>query len=285
MNSSLIERYRDRVASVPGIDAVRGKTALVVGLGSVGSVIATRLAQLGVHTIGFDPDVLEPENLMRWGLVVPVASTGLHKSAVWQQTMRLNVPGVQAEAHALDVVRESTRFDKLTQESKPDLLIAATDTADSRRAVNAAAAMYRIPALYVALSAGAASVRIEVVADARQGPCHLCSSAAEVQHVDPSFVAQNSNTPYASSAEPAQAAVAALPTDVALGALLATRLAVVLLSGGEWQPFMRLGRQRGNVMFMSLRPDFWLFESAWERIIYQAVRDPDCAACGEEATA
>lgn len=271
-----LARYRNRILALPGIAALRDRTVLLVGLGSVGSDIGARLCRLGVRVIGCDPDILVMENLVRWGLVVrPQDALGLTKAQVFRDTLAAAVPGAQVEGHAIDVVRQAPAFAALLRWAQPDLLIAATDTRDSRRAVNAVALQAQRPALFVGLSDGAASARIELMEP--PGPCHLCAMAAE----QPLELLRTSRTPYA-LAEMDPVAVPALPVDIAIGAALATRLALLRLSGQEWRTYLHNGAQRGNVLFFSLRPDHWVFEEAWQRLIYDVERRPYCPACGWE---
>jgi hypothetical protein len=89
--------------------------------------------------------------------------------------------------------------------------------------------------------------------------------------------------PYDAGAAPAEAvAVPAMPVDIALATALATRLAVARLAGEPMDRYLRHGEQRGNVLFLSLRPDFWVFAEAWDRFVYQVERSPQCPACGGE---
>lgn len=276
-------RYRDRVRALPGADALLGRTVVLVGLGSVGSDLGARLVRLGVRVVGCDPDVLSVENLIRWCLPVAMdRHVGRTKADVWRERLRDTVPEADVEAHAIDVVRDATRFDAIVASEHPALLVVATDTADSRRVINSAAARYGVGALYVALADGAASVRIESVPDARRGPCHLCAEVAE--GIAPSGFGgtQRSRTPYAADTAAGSTAAAALPVDVAIGTALATRIAVVLLTGGDVSAYFTRADQRGNVLFVSLHPRTWVFEEAWDRLVYQVEPAIGCPVCGEQ---
>lgn len=272
--------YADRIRALPGIDSVVGRSVVIVGLGSVGSDIATRLARLRMRVVGCDADILAVENLIRWGLPVAIdRDVGWSKAAVWERRIREVVPEANVEAHALDVVRGAARFESILGRERPSLLIAATDTVDSRLAINAAAARHGVPALFVTLSDAAASVRIELVEDAKRGPCHVCATRAEASTTPGLSESKPSNTPYASPLEPVAEAVAALPVDVAIGSALASRIALVLLSGGDPEPYFRNREQQGNVLFWSLHPDTWVFESPWDRLVYQVEKDANCPVC------
>lgn len=269
--------YRDRVSTLPVADRLVGKTVLLVGLGSVGSAMGALLARLGVRIVGCDPDLLLMENLIRWGLSASLSRhVGRPKASVFAELIRETVPDAQVDTHALDVVREEARFLDLMTAAKPDLIIAATDTRDSRRVINAAAVLRKTPLLVVSLSDGAASVRIEVVAPASEGPCHLCSTLAE-DGAGPRMASRASRKPYGVDVEPS--AVPALPVDVALGATLATKVALLVLAGEDWRTYFRNGEQTGNVLFVGLRPDFWVFAQAWDRLVYPAEPHPDCPQC------
>ncbi|MGM0578209.1 MAG: ThiF family adenylyltransferase [Myxococcota bacterium] len=274
-------RYRDRVRALPGVGAVTGRSVVLVGLGSVGSSIGSRLVRLGVAVDGCDPDRLMPENLIRWGLdAAPEVHVGRRKAHAWENVLEATVPDAAVRGHAIDVVRQPVAFDRLLDERKPDLLIVATDTRDSRRTANAAAARHDVPALYVSLSDGASSVRVEVVEDARRGPCHLCAAAAEGSGDLASSGLRRSRTPYATESAGADAGVPALPVQVAMGCAVAGRVALALLAGEPWRGYFRRGTQDGNVLFMSLRPDWWIFEEPWERLVYAAERHRECPTCG-----
>lgn len=274
-----ISPYHERVRGLPGIATLQQKTVVLVGLGSVGSDLGAKLVRIGVRVLGCDPDVLAEENLIRWGLPAIVdRSLGQRKAKVWQDILLQTVPRARCEGHDLDIVRKTTLFDRLLQTMRPDLLIAATDTRDSRGVVNAMAARHDVPALFVALSDGAASVRIEVVENARLGPCHYCAMHAEGS--TSSEHARASHTPYMSKTNSEPVAVPALPVDIALGTAIATRIAMSMLAGEEWRAFMKNGAQRGNVLFVSMRPDHWIFDGAYDRFVYEVDRYPDCPTCG-----
>jgi molybdopterin/thiamine biosynthesis adenylyltransferase len=272
------DRYFDRVRALPGIDAVRHKRVAIAGLGSVGSDIAIRLARLGVEVLAFDPDHITLENLVRWGAPVePGRSLGRAKAQVFEAVVQTSVPGGRARAFRLDVVRDARQVWQHLQAFKPDLLVAATDTEDSRRQVNAACADLDIPGLFVGLADGANSLRVQLVERARRGPCYLCAATGEGVPLG----VRRTLTPYASEvAEPGHA-VPALPVDVALGAGVACRLALELLAGRPWRALLRNGDQQGSVMFMALRPDWWVFESAWDRLVYEPTVNPDCPCAHE----
>lgn len=275
-------RYRDRVLAVPGIEGLRGRKAMIVGCGSVGSDIGARLAALGVVVTSLDPDVLSMENLIRWGLdASPAHDVGRRKVLVWERILRATIPGAAVSGVPMDVVRDPGGFDAILEDHRPDLLIVATDTRDSRRAVTLTSVRHRLPVLFVALSDGAATLRLEVVEDAASGPCHLCSSAHE-GGASPERTERRSLTPYAAQDAPADVAVPALPLNVAMANAVAARVAASHLAGAGWRAWFRRGAQEGTVMFVSLEPAAWVFDEPWMRLVYQPERVDGCPACGQD---
>jgi ThiF family len=273
-------RYRDRIIGLSGMSELENKTVVLAGLGSVGSDLGAKLVRLGIRVVACDPDVLAVENLIRWGLPASIEDdVEKPKPHVWRDILRRAVPGARVEGHAIDIVRQAVTFERLVVSEKPDLLVAATDTRDSRSMVNAMAACHGIPALFVGLSDGASSVRIEVVESAQRGPCHLCAVFAEGGTTGD--IDKRSRMPYGTDVDPNPRGVPALPVDIALGTAIATRIALLLLGGGDWRQYMKNGEQRGNVLFFSLRPDHWVFEGAYDRLVYQVQRFADCPGCGE----
>ena len=253
----------------------RRARALVVGLGSVGSDVATRLARLGVEVVGCDPDVLEVKNLVRWGLPVGLKHVGRGKAAVWAAALDAQVPGACVTGVRLDVVRASCEFRRLFERIAPDLVVVATDTLDSRLVTNALAVEYGVPALYVALSDGAASVRLEVVSLDKGSPCHLCGVLAEgglgrLDSASPKRAAYAGSLP---------TSMEALPVDVSLAAGFATRVATQILRGEPWETWFSHGSQRGNVTLIALRPDWWLFDDAWSRLTHAVSQSSSCPVC------
>ena len=271
------ERYRDRVRALPGAEALVGKTVVLVGLGSVGSSIGASLARLGVRVVAFDPDLLMMENLIRWGLLADHARhSGRRKAFVFTELLRDTVPGALVSAHALDVVREAGRFETLAAEASPSLVIAATDTRDSRREVNALARRLHVPALFVGLSDGARSARFEVVDG--PGACHLCATIGEGSGMP--HATRPSLRPYSTVGADEPKAVPALPANIAVANAMATRIAVGVLAGEGWERFFQNGEQRGRVMFVGLEPEEWVFEGAYDRLVYAPERAAECPACG-----
>ncbi|MCK6549654.1 ThiF family adenylyltransferase [Myxococcota bacterium] len=272
------DRYRDRVRALPAAEAVRGRRAALVGLGSVGSTIGLALARVGVRLVAFDPDRLSMENLVRWGAPASPADVGRRKVQVFQEQCRDAIPGAEVTAIPLDVVRRAPELDRALRDARPDLLICTTDTRDSRVEVNAAAVRLGIPAMFVALSDGASSVRVEVVEDARRGPCHLCAVRGE-EGLELSSRPRSSRTPYGAGSNELSA-VPALPVDIALASNVAARIALALLGREDWHRYFVHGEQRGSILFYSLEANWWVFETAWEKLVYAPVRLEDCPACG-----
>ncbi|NUN13975.1 MAG: ThiF family adenylyltransferase [Myxococcales bacterium] len=281
-------RYRDRVRALPTMDLLLSTRVLLVGCGSVGSDIGARLVRLGASVVACDADVLSVENLIRWGVSAGIAEIGLPKVDVWANHLCAIVPDAKVRGVVNDVVTQTDEFEQLLVDFRPGLVIAATDTLDSRLVINGLCARHKIAALYVALSDGAQSARIELVPNAQAGPCHWCSSKAEGD-VAPKFGA-GTLIPYA--ADVAKTAVSALPINVGIASAWAARIAVAFLSQFKieteppvpspelWSEYFIHGKQQGTILFMALEPDTWVFENPMDRVIYQPIRADDCPVCG-----
>lgn len=272
------ERYLDRLRALPGMETIQGTRVLAVGCGSVGSDVGARLVRMGVSVVACDSDVLATENLVRWGVMASMDDVGLPKVRVWADALAWAVPGAKARGEVIDVVREADRFDAMIAEVAPHAIVVSTDTRDSRFTVAALAARRGIPVLFVALSDGAQSARLEWVPNQKDWACHQCSSAREGDST-PAW-GKATAMPYAT--DNTQAAVPALGVNVALASTWASRVLVSVLAGQPWEPLFWQGEQRGNVMFLGLEPDSWLFDRPLDRVVYKAERFDDCPLCGVE---
>lgn len=259
------------------------RSAALVGFGSVGSRMGPELARLGVTLHLLDPDLLEEQNPIRWGLPASFRrDTGRPKVEVAAEMLRDAFPVARVTPHRRDVVVEAHWFHQFLEQEQPDLVVVSTDTRDSCLLVNDLCVACRLPALFVALSDAAASVRLEVVDLAREPGCHRCSSAAEGLSAGGFDPRRATHLTYGvDTADTGSAAVPALSADINLGSAVATKLALAILAGEDWRRTTRNGAQHGRVLFFSHEPDCWIFSEALQKVSYQPEPDPTCPTCGE----
>lgn len=124
---------------------------VVVGVGAVGSAIASELARSGVgHLAVVDGDELELHNVARHAL--PPAYVGVNKAEALAAHLRLSVPGIDTAAlprHVDDALTDDA-LDRLLSDA--DLIVVATDRrAVQRRVARRALALDRValvPGMY-----------------------------------------------------------------------------------------------------------------------------------------
>lgn len=86
----------------PFFKALRNKTVLVVGLGSLGSPVALQLARAGVRTIDLvDHDYLQVGNTIRWALGWQYA--GLSKTSALANYIQHTYPRTESRPHVLRI--------------------------------------------------------------------------------------------------------------------------------------------------------------------------------------
>lgn len=151
---------------------LREASVLVVGVGGLGSPVATYLAAAGVGRLGLvDPDTVDVSNLHRQPLY-SVADLGRPKVDVAAERLRALNPHVCVEAHAvrLDAGNAAGLVGRY------DVVADGTDTFSTRYLVNDACVAAGRPNAFASVSqfTGQAAVFGGVLPDGRRGPCYRC---------------------------------------------------------------------------------------------------------------
>ena len=129
-----------------GQHEIAESTALICGLGALGSVLANTLARAGVGTLRIvDRDFLELNNLQRQVLYDEndVAS-GLPKAIAAERKLRGIISEISIEAHVADV--DHNNIGELA--NGVDILLDGTDNFETRFLLNDAAMKFGIPWVY-----------------------------------------------------------------------------------------------------------------------------------------
>lgn len=136
------EPYRRLAAAT--VESLSSKKIAIVGVGSGGGELAVQFASAGVGTLFvFDGERLEPANLIRHQLTR--CDLGRRKvTAIATNLVERDLPTKVAE-YFTDVVVWADEFRSSLAELKPDLIVCATDSRESRRFVNYCSAKLGIP--------------------------------------------------------------------------------------------------------------------------------------------
>jgi molybdopterin/thiamine biosynthesis adenylyltransferase len=144
--------YFSRIADRVDLGLLTQKFVVMLGVGSVGSIMALELARCGVgHMVLVDGDRLEPQNLSRHAL--PEHYVGANKAEAMASHLALNVPGldVGGAAHNIDDSFSDTEIDRFLVPA--DLVVVATDRRRSQRRLARRALAMDIPAVVPGLYA------------------------------------------------------------------------------------------------------------------------------------
>lgn len=181
---------------VPDFARIRDRTAVVIGVGGVGTVVADCLVRTGIGRIHiFDPDIVTPANMNR--LFFTPSQISMKKVDAAAVTLRSINPETVVIPHAVDVTTpdgyralQSALSDNVSPATRPCapatlgagtpgesvVAISCVDNYSARTTINAAA-----------LSVGAVWIECGVAEDATRGhvqtfapgtgPCYECSAA------------------------------------------------------------------------------------------------------------
>jgi molybdopterin/thiamine biosynthesis adenylyltransferase len=153
---------------------LREKTVVVVGIGTVGSQMATELARCGVgHFILIDGDRYEEVNRSRH--VLPKHYVDMSKAEAMTLYLDVEVPEVRLGAVPRYVNRSMSDDELDSFLDEADLIIAATDDRHAQRRIGQRALALTIPAVFPALY-GDEGGEVVVQLDPRY-PCFMCWDA------------------------------------------------------------------------------------------------------------
>lgn len=168
------------------VDLLATKRILVVGTGSIGGAVATKLAAYGVGTLGFmDPDRLLWHNTVRH--VLGPEHVGRRKVDALADVLTQRWPGIVIERHRLDVVTDADQARTIFPAA--DLIICAADGIAPRRVVSHLARRARKPAILTCVLDNGSIGEILRLRPGRNSGCLLCqrSHLAASNAIDPEF--------------------------------------------------------------------------------------------------
>ena len=166
------EQLFSRTEGLLETDIIADRQVLVVGVGSVGSIVTSELTKLGVMRLGLmDPDRLEVANVMRH--VAGLADVGRLKVLAMRDAV-LNVnPYASIETH--DFSADWDRIDIIESlVSDSDLVICAADDEDARSLCNHLCIASGTPMILAGAFERAHGGQVLAVRADGRGPCYQC---------------------------------------------------------------------------------------------------------------
>jgi molybdopterin/thiamine biosynthesis adenylyltransferase/proteasome lid subunit RPN8/RPN11 len=262
-------------------------SVLLLGAGSVGSVMAEQLVRSGVGRLAvLDPEPVEAANVSR--TVYEAGDIGMPKpTALARHLLQIN-PALRLETFDASV-QDVDQAELASQIESATLVVAATDDPEAQLRVNRLAYQHATPALYVGLTAGAqGGEAIVVVPEAT--PCYLCATV--IRHEAPGTEELSRDVDYGSGRLKGEIA---LGCDIHHVTTAATKLALSLLVAATESSLAEFAqeavRREQTYLTLSMVPDYWMYPQIFDGVkgqySHQSVwltppRRPACPICGEE---
>jgi molybdopterin/thiamine biosynthesis adenylyltransferase/proteasome lid subunit RPN8/RPN11 len=271
-------------------EALRDRTVLVAGCGSVGSYVAEQLARSGVGALALvDPDAVEAANLSR--TTYEVGDLGRSKVEALARRLLGIQPALRLRLHPCSV-------DELGAEGldaqirSADLVVAATDDPAAQRALDRFAYGRGRPALLVGLYRGAEGGEVVMTVPGRT-PCYLCATRTRgaLERRDDGGARQ---VDYGTARLRGEVALGA---DVHHVASAAVKLGLSLLLAGTGAPLAALaeGALADGTPYLTLStvPGYWFYpqvfgdtpgQRGYQSVWLTPASRPECPVCGDAAS-
>ena len=265
-------------------ETVQDSCVLVVGAGSVGSMVVEQLVRTGITSIVVvDPQVVEASNLSR--SVYEARDIGQNKvDALARRMLGIN-PGVSIRplVDRLEGIDPSTL---LTLCGEADVVVAATDDPQTQLIANRFAYSAGTPAVYIGLFDGAEGGEV-IFTLPNETACYLCAASNRAA------VLSDNEAPRLDYSTGRLSSVRAVAADVHLVTCAGVKIALCLLdSGVGGNGFLDAPRANGqSYVFFALTPNFLFFpqvfqdtasQHAYQTVWARPVRASDCPVCGDD---
>jgi molybdopterin/thiamine biosynthesis adenylyltransferase len=266
--------------ALAGREALARWHVVMVGLGSLGGSVAVHLVKAGVTRFTlFDPDRLEPENVVRH--VAGIGGVYLHKVIAVRILLCDRNPAVNVDVHASSPLWDgsavaSRAFEQLLAASDT-LFVVTTADEDVERAVNELAQLYGRPVIFGSVVGHAEQGRVQRVLPG-ETPCYECIALQQRRHPGRFFrakeVAPNGPPALAGYRQPG---IPGIGLDVESVAIMTARLALQTLARlGNGSPDYPDSEHHHLVWTSRSEESFdHPLQIRWEP--YE--RDPECGIC------
>jgi hypothetical protein len=258
------------------VENLAKKRVAIVGTGSGGAEIVLQLASTGLGSIAaFDGDRLEQSNYIRH--ILSRGDVGRTKvDALKTELMGRDLP-TEVQALFEDVLFVADEFRKQLSEYKPDLLICATDSRESRRFINYCAVHLNIPLLIAGLIGGGRIGEVLFVSP-RLTACYECVRTGLGALLEKPDSEGRNDAPYVGG-EPQDMQSAVYRFDVSFIAGLTARVAMHVLEPTAFPGFptnyLAWGREASSY------PPPFNFEFPFTVNYVPIPKRPACPVCGD----
>ena len=278
MDTIMVPQNSDPYVRIPAglTEALRERRVTIAGTGSGGGEVALNLACAGVgHLVLFDDDRLHAENYIRHTLTK--RDLGRMKITGIRDALRERSLPTEVTGHGLNIVLWADAFRKSLAENRPDLIICATDSRDSRRLANLCSIGFGIPIIIAGLlDAG----RVGEILLVRPGEsaCYECVRMELGATLEAPESSERSPTPYLGGEE-ADLQSAVQRFDIGFVSSIASRVALQVLDPESYgrlpADYLVWGRERSAEYADPFRFDHPL------SLNYVPVQmNADCPVCG-----
>ncbi|NJL54010.1 ThiF family adenylyltransferase [bacterium] len=278
----VIRRFADFDARIKGLFEV-GKLAYkrvtIIGLGTGGAVVAAQLVRCGVGNFRLvDFDRLEVHNIARH--VCDLRDIGRYKTRALRDLLINTSPFVQVETYEVNILADLVQLEEIIEGS--DLVVAATDSEESKMAINQVCWQRGIPAVYGAAYNRAFGGDVFRVASSTDA-CYACFHTVVAEFFGPPPAATDDFSPgYADPSKMADLiAEPGLAMDAGMIALILTRVALLTLLRDVQTS---LPDFTSNWILFGNRAE-WIFQKPLESIFIDVPKRSDCPVCNYTAYA
>jgi len=273
--SEIIRPHADYGARLRGlfeVDSLAQARVAVIGLGTGGSLVATQLARCGVgHMRLVDFDRLAVQNIARH--VCGLDDVGRYKTRALRDLVLNISPVIEVETYEANIIDQPDVLHTVV--AGCDLVVAATDSEQSKLAINRVCWPLDIPAVYGAVynRAFGGDVFRALPPD---GACYNCFHAVVTEFFAPPPTSVDLAPGYADPSRLADlVAEPGLGIDVGVIALLMTRVALMTLLRSI--PTTLPDLPTNWLLFGNRRE--WIFEKPLESMFVELPKRADCPTC------
>jgi molybdopterin/thiamine biosynthesis adenylyltransferase len=277
--SDVIRLHADYGARLRGlfeVDQLADRCVAVIGLGTGGAMVATQLARCGIGRMRLvDFDRLEVRNIARH--VCSLRDIGRYKTRAVRDLLLDISPVIQVETYEADVLAQPDVLEKVVDGC--DLVVAATDSEQSKIAINQACWPRGIPAVYGAAYNRAFGGDIFRVIPP-DGACYNCFQTVVIEFFGaPPAAATDFSPGYTDPSRMADLiAEPGLGLDVGVIALLMAQMALLTLLRNTTTTLPDLPT---NWLLFGNRAE-WIFQKPLESLFIDVPKRPDCPVCNYE---